>query len=245
MIRDYNNPPLIEALCEFRFLSTEGWDITVPGLIYASVKSDFPIKQSQNGIEVKIDPTKKVIEQSLTDDRAQFFREDGSALIQVGPQLLTINHLRPYPKWPTFRALIARAFKTYCEVVPNSEIVRISLRYINQIQIPEESYLVEEYLSVYPEAPEGVAPFMASYVQRLELPLVDSNGLLILQTGSQENLDKGYSTIMLDLDFVSLKVESSNLDDVMDWIEKAHSEVERVFENCITSKTRALFGERG
>lgn len=34
MSPQYPNPPLIEAVCEFRFQADPGWDATVPGRLY-------------------------------------------------------------------------------------------------------------------------------------------------------------------------------------------------------------------
>lgn len=34
MARTYNNPPLIEAVCDFHFSSSQPWDWTIPGLFY-------------------------------------------------------------------------------------------------------------------------------------------------------------------------------------------------------------------
>ena len=42
MGRQYNSPPIKEAICEFRFRSETPWDLAVPGLIYAELKDDFP-----------------------------------------------------------------------------------------------------------------------------------------------------------------------------------------------------------
>ncbi|MGQ0654564.1 MAG: TIGR04255 family protein [Betaproteobacteria bacterium] len=42
MPKKYKNPPIIEAICEFRFSETSPWDLTIPGLIYELVKDKFP-----------------------------------------------------------------------------------------------------------------------------------------------------------------------------------------------------------
>jgi uncharacterized protein (TIGR04255 family) len=34
MTKRYNNPPIIEALCEFQFDTDVSWDLTLIGLIY-------------------------------------------------------------------------------------------------------------------------------------------------------------------------------------------------------------------
>ena len=50
MKRQYKNPPIKEAVCEFRFASGATWDMAVPGLIYAELRADFP-RRLQNVVQ--------------------------------------------------------------------------------------------------------------------------------------------------------------------------------------------------
>ena len=47
----YNNPPIREVVCEFRFEEGSPWDLSVPGLIYSKMADEFPrrliLKQPQ------------------------------------------------------------------------------------------------------------------------------------------------------------------------------------------------------
>lgn len=101
-------PPLVEALVEFRS-GPDGWDWTLPGRLYEKVRDRFPER-------VEVRPPMIVLGQSSgpegpppppagTPERLQFKRADGTAMIQVGPGLLVVNHLRPYATWPEFRRL--------------------------------------------------------------------------------------------------------------------------------------------
>ena len=38
---EYNNSPIIESICEFRFTEDTSWDITVPGLIFEDVRKEY------------------------------------------------------------------------------------------------------------------------------------------------------------------------------------------------------------
>ncbi|QMS90513.1 hypothetical protein HUN01_24125 [Nostoc edaphicum CCNP1411] len=38
--RQYPNPPIEEAVCEFRFAPDPAWNLTIPGLFYEKIK-DF------------------------------------------------------------------------------------------------------------------------------------------------------------------------------------------------------------
>lgn len=49
MVRKYKHPPIVEALCEFQFIPSQPWDITIPGLLYDRINSEFPVKQQKRG----------------------------------------------------------------------------------------------------------------------------------------------------------------------------------------------------
>src|SRR5690349_12984877 len=103
MGRLYQKPPLVEALCEFRFDSAQPWDWTIPGLIYAQIKDEFPMKREQRTLELAIETSPEKTQQLRGDiGRMQFLRKDESALVQVGPDILAVNQLSPYPHWPRF-----------------------------------------------------------------------------------------------------------------------------------------------
>lgn len=246
MGRVYASPPLVEALCEFRFEPSQPWDWTVPGLVYDKVKSEYPKKRQQNIVEVELRMEQEELAQRLKGGvaRMQFLREDERALIQVGPDLLTINHLKPYPNWKTLRGMIVHALDVYRQVAAPKGIRRIGLRYINKIEIPEPRVEIEHYLLAVPKVPEAIPQVFATFVQRVEIPFEPANGMLILQSGSVRDASREGTAFMLDLDFFTLLADKVTLDSAIEWVERAHDEVERTFEECITDKTRALFIEK-
>ncbi len=246
MGRVYENPPLVEVVCEFRFEPSQPWDWTIPGLIYDRVKSEYPKKRQQNIVEVEFKAEQEETAQRIKGGiaRMQFLRPDERALLQVGPDLLTVNHLRPYPNWKVFKEMIVRTLRVYREVAAPKGIRRIGLRYINKIEIPEPRVEIEDYLLAVPQVPEVIPQVFAKFVQRVEVPFEQANGLLILQTGSMQQEERAETAFMLDLDFVTLQADKVALDAAMDWVEQAHDHVERTFEACITDNTRELFKER-
>lgn len=245
MRRFYENPPIIEAICEFQFEPSQSWDWTIPGLIYAEVKADFPKKRHQNVLKVELSAGKEEIAQNVKGGitRMQFLRNDERALIQVGPDFLAVNHLKPYPNWEIFKGMVVHALKVYHQVANPRAIRRIGLRYVNRIELPEQRVEIENYLLAVPKVPEEVPQVFATWVQRVEIPFESANGLLVLQSGSIREDGQSRIAFLLDLDFISLQANTVALDSAMEWVEKAHHEVERTFEACITSKTRDLFME--
>ena len=128
------NPPLVEALCEFRFSEDSNWDWILPGQLYDKVGAEFPEHTQFQSIGLQVQASHKSIPAAsiyTAPDRVQYKRSDGSAMIQVGPYLLAINQLKPYTTWAEFSALIIRIYEEYCGIAGNTRIARIGLRYIN------------------------------------------------------------------------------------------------------------------
>ncbi len=240
MGRLYRNPPIIEAVCEFRFEPSQPWDWTVIGLVYDRIKDEFPEKRQRNDIQLAIHAQGAEITQQF---QMQFWRKDNKALVQVGVDLLTVNLLKPYPNWQTFKDLIVRMLTIYKDITCPKGFRRIGLRYINRIDPPEEKVKIEDYLSTYPIVPSDMPQTYAHWFQRIVIPFERSNGLLVLHAGSIHDEQQQRLAFLLDLDFGTLKGEKVPLDQAMDWLEQAHTMVEQVFESCITDKARMLFEE--
>jgi uncharacterized protein (TIGR04255 family) len=244
MGRLYKNPPLIEALCEFQFESGQPWDWTIPGLVYDKVKKEYPKKKHQKIIEMEV-RAENEISQTVKGGiaRMQFLREDETALVQVGPNLMVVNHLKPYPTWGKFQEMIKNGLAVYRDVANPKAMKRISLRYINRLEIPQSQVRIEDYILAVPNIPEPLPQVFATWIQRVEIPFEDSNGVMVMQSGLIRHEVPNSIAFLLDLDFITLDIQKVNLDNVMDWVAKAHDEVEKAFEVCITDKTRALMKE--
>jgi uncharacterized protein (TIGR04255 family) len=244
MSRNYANPPLVEAVCEFRFTPTSTWDWTIPGLIYEQVKDEFPVKQQTDVLEVIAAPTAPTRPVPNISTRVQFFREDRTALLQVGPQLFAVNHVRPYPKWLEFKRLVSQSLQTYLEVAKPEALAQIALRYINKIDFGPASVDLDDYFSILPKIAEPVPQRWQSFVVIVNVTYEDPSSLLRLSCGSAPSEEPDRFPVILDLSMVNSPVAAPGLDDVDAWLEAAHDRVEEAFETSITQKTRTeLFQE--
>ena len=73
MSRQYNNPPIETAVCEFRFPPTKPWDLVVPGLMYTKLSNDFPIRlpaRRGQGVNIQLGP-EGVVSQQVVDQLPQ------------------------------------------------------------------------------------------------------------------------------------------------------------------------------
>lgn len=233
MLEQLANPPLVEAVCEFRFDPTEQWDWTVPGRLYDRIQDEFPRREQVQGLGFSLQigegpqPAVPTIQGGL--DRVLMGREDGSALVQVGLNQLVINHKVPYPGWKSFSALIDRILETYLDLVPSS-FQRVGLRYINQIAVPSDSPLKIGWLiTLDPPIPQEIDRPLINFYQRYELRHDEPQGILVHQTGMQVIAPENERVLMLDLDFGSLPDAAPSAANADSWLHAAHDRVEEAF----------------
>lgn len=245
--RKYRNPPITEAICEFRFEPGKAWDWTIPGLVYSKIKDEFPLKQQENALEISLTPKEGKITQELTGSlsKMQFLREDKRAMVQVGPDLLSVNLFPPYSSWDHFQPLIAKNLQIYREEANPKGVRRIGLRYINKIQFSSPSIELMDFFNFYPRIPEAVQQRHGPFAMRVMM-LYGEEGkegdALNVRMGHLPLDEQGNLAIALDLDYYLAKQGEVNLDQVMEWVNIAHDNLEVMFEACMTDRARALCG---
>lgn len=240
----YKKSPIAEAVCEFRFRGASDWDWTILGLVYQQIKAEFPQKRQEAAFEINIAPQQGKVEKSVGGSlsKMQFLREDGSAMVQIGPDLLAINVLPPYPGWETFQALISRQFDIYNSIARPIGFKRIGLRYINKIIFPTQSIETTEYFHYYPRLPEPVEQTHGPFSMRVMHAYEGGRDVLNIQMGNM-NPEGENPAIALDLDYYLNQPDKVELRKGLEWVSTAHENIEAMFEACITDKTRTLFEE--
>mgnify|MGYP001123988773 CR=1 FL=1 len=169
MNKKYANPPVEEALCEFRLAHNMRWDLTVPGLLYEKLRNTFPVKEQRVIQEVEFLNGQDGFQQRIrTSERLLFFTEDRTSLVQVGPRLLVVNALKPYPHWEGFKPRIEKVWKSLQEAIDVQGLERIGLRYINRIEFPFHKVELSEYFEFYPFIGPRLPQQMASFLSEIE-----------------------------------------------------------------------------
>jgi uncharacterized protein (TIGR04255 family) len=96
-----------------------------------------------------------------------------------------------------------------------------------------------------PKLPESLPQEFESWVQRVEVPVSEQNGKLVIQAGSIRDGKSENIAFLLDIDFIVQKTDQAiPLESASNVIEAAHEQVENTFEACITDNARTLFKEK-
>jgi uncharacterized protein (TIGR04255 family) len=239
MPKHYRKSPIANASCTFSFDLASTSDITVPGLVYAVLRNNYPVRQGSAS------PQRSTSDKTATRPMAvvgiaQFGSENGSDLVQVGPGMLRVVRSSPYDGWKYFWSRIEEALGAYRSIVSPNEIEGLSLAYNNKLDLPRSVRNIEEFLDFYPylgsRLPQEVGPFsLAVEVSENENDVL--RFLLQPLTASTPDV----TSLMLAVDYLTTEKQPISWDSVKQWMETAHTRVSEVFEGCLKDAARALF----
>jgi uncharacterized protein (TIGR04255 family) len=234
--RRYKRPPLLEAVCEIRFEPSQAWDWTLPGLLYDKIRTDFPEKKLRNSVELSFGSQQAAQQFKGAVSQMQFLAQDGSRMVQVGPDVLSVHVTANYPGWELFLPMIVSVSGTYRQISAPRAINRIGLRYVNRLPIPAGPIEITDYLNFYPRIPETIQQAHGPFIVGVLFDCNEGNDLLNVRVGNAAP-----TGIALDLDYSSAKPGSVPLEAISDWCKTAHDKIEAMFEASITDNMRSRF----
>ena len=209
MSRQYQNSPIVEALCELRFKPGADSDFTVPGLLYGQIKDKYPRKRANTNV-----PPMGV------NQVVQLMSEDERSMVQVAPDMLVVHALNQYPGWAHLFARIKDVVGHFRAIAAPTGIQRIGLRYINHIRTQQRTIRIQDYLLATPCLPSPPIPNeLRSWVQRSEVEYRHAQGLLAIQTGMAPSVGPDTATLVLDLDFFTPPELALTLDEALTWVQ--------------------------
>jgi len=251
----YKNPPIVEALCEFRFRPGREWDLTIPGKLQTAITGDYTDytgqPQEQKVIDVALETQQgtKPLKMSYGEGLAKvhLVTNDGKRKVGVGRDVLSIHMLHPYQSsddidrsgWNEFRPRITEALRAYWKVAEPRGVTRIGMRYINKIVVPHHWAELAAYINCAPRDVDGLPNVLNKYLSRVEYAY-DDKFRLILAHGRGTD-PSGQAEILLDIDVISEASDPANEDQAMTMVDRLRAREREVFEALITDKAREHF----
>ena len=195
--RQYKTDPIEEALCEFTFESNTEWNLTLPGKLHMEIQGEYYGVPRQINIQtVMTNPPNFGVQSDL---RVQLPTPDGSKLVTIGRNSLGVNVLKPYEGWKEFQPRIRRALEAYHKVVAPKCIVRIGVRYINRIIVPEAGARAARYFRFDQTDEEALSATLTGFMRRSEYMSGDKTKLLITHA-TMISPNPEQTEFLLDLD---------------------------------------------
>jgi uncharacterized protein (TIGR04255 family) len=247
----YDNPPVEEALCEFHFLPSEEWDLMLPALFREKIKTAYPGKARQQnlvaaelGYSPQLNEPGITLKQGLT--KYLFPSSDEKKMIGLAPDILSIHVLRPYDGWVDFQQRIKESLAAYVEVTKDSNVRRISMRYINKIEIPVptigQAVDLDIYFTSSPKIPANLPQNLSSFIVRNEFLYEEEYPIRMMFTLSDLKIpDPNFVALLLDIEAVQEWENPIGVEEALESLEILKAKQSKVFESLITDDTRRLF----
>ena len=234
------------------FSSRRGWiwDPTLPGRLYEKLKDTYGERPRQQQIvESQLQgpglegSTSVSLRHRFGKTRVQLLAENGTRIVGISEDQLSVHMLRPYTKWEDFRPRIMKALAAYREIASPEGVTRLGLRYINRIVISESNPELSEYFTVPPKFPQVEPPTrILAFFNRKETEFLDKSIRIVVTFADIEPKPSENASYLLDLDIIWIRTDDPiPLDDVPEIMEDMKSRHRNVFESLITEASRRLF----
>lgn len=236
----YPNPPLKEAVCTFDFSDASSWDPTYPGLIYADLKSEYPIRKTATTYGVRQrdgDERPSVVEES----RTRLLSEDENKLVQIGEHYLSVHRMAPYDSWSAFRERIQDAYQAYATTAEPARINRMRLSYVNGIYLGPEDAL-SDVLAISINYDDPMSAGSHAFFAGVATSYNEENVLNVELSNSRYH-DQAEVEVKLGITYAKTTPSAAS-GPVNRWMDEAHDAIEERFESLITEALRNRFRQQ-
>jgi uncharacterized protein (TIGR04255 family) len=169
-----------------------------------------------------------------------FKSRDEKQIFQAQRDGFTLNRLAPYPGWSVFQGEARRLWNMYRKQAQPRKVVRMAVRYINRLDLPGPGVDLKQYLKTVPEVSPEMAQPIASLLMQLGIPQSEIRGMLQLTEALVPSPGPEMASIALDIDLFRTEEIPAEEDRLWGLFEELRRCMNKVFEACITDKTKEL-----
>lgn len=241
--QEYKNPSIIEALIEVYFSQAKN-DFAIWTDFNNRLKKKYPTVEESIIPKAEIQVNQKgESQQRISPEKLyRFYQKDRTKLVQANRDFVSIHQLKPYSDYESFRAEAEKIIKDYIYVTSPKTVSRIGMRYINQISIPEVNIELSRYFRFMPQIPEEVTEGINDVLLQIQFVPRNSKHQVMTSLRSGASFQENQVVFLLDIyDILQLNNEI-NAENILESLDEAHGNIERVFEGFITNEARKLFG---
>ena len=128
--------PIILAVLEVRFKAPDTLTIKKLGGLKPLFKTDFPNQITRNTAQLQFDPNVKMMPVDYLQDAYVFNSASKKHEILITNYSFTFFQHGSYDTWKSFKELALDAWSRCNSFIKSIQIDRLSLRYVNSIEIP-------------------------------------------------------------------------------------------------------------
>ncbi|MBV8658519.1 MAG: TIGR04255 family protein [Burkholderiales bacterium] len=244
----YPNPPAAEAIIglQTRFRQSPSADQLTD--FCQRHRESYPesaiLQQLQFGFTTTVEGAELSAEQAVQRPGGlRLSTRDTKRVLQIGPDSFNYSCLKPYCGWDAFRDGAQRLWEDAATHFQFESVTRIGLRFVNQINIPGDSFDFKDYFTLYPYVPQHMQQTVNGAFMQLRFPQEDlaKNAVTIINQGLVPSTAENCITVLFDIDINTPIELDFNSEEIWDVLEKFRNRKNEFFENGICDNTRRLF----
>lgn len=253
--RQYENPPVTEAIARLRWAEPLAWTMTTAGVLLEHLKDSYPEEpRAQAVLQAGVfgdlgdqaadgAPAPRSFGVRSGPQRILYSAEDGSRLLGVAPEDLSVHGLRPYEGWESIEERLIEG----CGRVPKAlglaepSFSQVGLRYINSVDIPSTTFRFSDYLTIDRQFPDGFPEATTGFLDRSEMKFLENDVFFAFTWASTEG-PPDCSSFILDIDLVASLDDPVDLGTAMEMLRDLKRREGRAFEALLKDSLRELFG---
>lgn len=240
--KKYKSPPIIEAICEFSFPEGKISFDKIESDFGKKIEHAFPSKNERKNLNFIFQGKDNKLTHEVQEQRGliQFVSSNKNNMVQIGNNLLAVNHMKPYVSWEAFQPTIIENLMLYCEIAQQKTINQASFRYINQIEIPAEGVQLGDYFNYTITLPKGISENLANIFCKTE-HLYDGKHVLSITLHSLAFGKKDFTTFIFDISYNHIGNILVNEKNILEVLKDSHLRLNSVFEQSLTDKCKLIF----
>lgn len=243
---NYRNPPIVEAVVEFRFAPGVPWAEHHLEQLTHRFQGEYPAPPQQRGrldVQVGLHGTDVSAQGNLAFQGLLFRSANGTAAVGVGENLLTVHVLAPYPGWASLLPRALSALQLYAQIATPTGLLEVGLRYIDQIKVlAEPNVALAEYFPCIPPKPNAMPTVLNGFHLMTQATDPQDNFVATLTMATVPTVPPDPHLVLL-YDLYLVRPFPAPLDplQVPAYLEFLHRRQRTIFEDSITDRTRELF----
>lgn len=245
-IKTLKNPPIKEALLEIRFNPNK--NVTVSKLEeFADLLSDVYTKKEP--VENQIFEFMYSKEQgphhdfNIEPSGFKLTNSQNNRVVIAAIDKFVVSFLSPYTLWSDLKDTARSLYRKYLEFAPQIEIIRLGIRYINDIKLPlTEDFNFQKYINTFQPLPKhGALPDSLSKFESVVVMPHEDIGCTstirqtILDAEGGDKSSSAFLSFVLDIDVYQNKViEPDQADEIWEGFEKMRTKKNAIFFGTLT-----------
>ena len=209
--------PITEAVIEIRGKASLPWDEKT---ILEKLKTelpDYPKQKSGRVQQFEVNPEKeqKVIVRDLGWQGLDITSTDQKYISKFNMNFFSLSRLAPYENWDRFKDEMKRLWNIHYKLAVPLEIQRLGVRFINRIEIPDESVHLRDYFQGFSSGIPAIKLDLNGFLHHDIFTVPNYSYMMNIIKTIQPKTPTNNRALILDIDVFTQQPIEAN-DDIID-----------------------------